>query len=348
MPNVILLVNGVEYSGWQSVRVTRSLEQVAGSFNLSVTDVWDAWSQSSGMASIKEGDLCQLQLDGETIINGTVDDRSVSYDKETHSIAISGRDATGDLVDCSVVPTQIEGQTLLQIAKQVCKPFGISALSKVDVGAVFGNRTFEPGQLCFELLSSLAAHRGLLLVSDTLGSLVITKPSKNRSAGALVFGENILACNGTASMRDRYRDYDVRHETPQSDGSSGEAATQIKSTAHDQGVLRYRPLTIQADDATDLQKKVNFERNVRAAKAKPLTYTVAGWLADDFTLWQENTVVSITDPHQQPPLHKTDMLISTVSFVRDENGTRTEISVLAQGAFDVLAVPPKKDVTAWP
>jgi len=347
MPKAVLLVNGKEYAGWQSVRVTRSLEQVAGSFSLGVTDIWDAWSQSSGMGSIKEGDFCQVQFGGETIINGTVDDRSVSYDKENHSISITGRDATGDLVDCSVVPTQIKGQTLLQIAQQVCKPFGIPALSNVDIGAVFGNRTFEPGQLCFELLSSLAAHRGLLLVSDTLGNLVITKPSQNRSAGALVFGENILACNGTASMRDRYRDYAVRHDTPQSDGLSGEAATQIKATAHDRGVLRYRPLTIQADDATDLQKKVLFERNVRAAKAKPLTYTVAGWLADDFTLWKENTVVSITDPHQQPPLDKTDMLISTVSFIRDESGTRTEISVVAQGAFDVLAAP-EKDVTAWP
>ena len=203
------------------------------------------------------------------------------------------------------------------------------------------------GGLENELLASLASHRGVLLTSDSLGNLLITKPSKNRSAGAIVFGENVLSCNGRASMRDRYRDYTAKNQTPQSDTWGGESATQVKVSAHDAGVVRYRPLTIAADDGTDVQKKVNFERNVRAAKAKPLTYTVAGWLADDFTLWKENTVVSVTDPHQQPPLNKADMLISTVSFVRDENGTRTEISVVAQGAYDVLAVP-EKDVTAWP
>ncbi|MDQ7010358.1 MAG: hypothetical protein Q9M29_00920 [Mariprofundaceae bacterium] len=337
MPDVILLVNGVDYGGWTGVRVTRSIEQLAGSFELAVTN-----RDGRGTAlPIRDGDLCRLLIDGQQVIAGAVDDRTVSYDAGSHTISISGRDATGDLVDCSVREVQIKGNTLLQIAGTVCKPFGISVLADVDVGGKFTSVDAEPGQTAHELLATLAAQRGVLLCSDDLGNLRITTAGRTRSPGAIHYGRNVLACNAPASMRDRYSDYTVKYQSSQNDQFNGATATQASATTRDPAVKRYRPLTVLAEDGVDLRKRADNERNVRAGRAQRIIYTVSGWYADAGmqTLWQPNTLVPVTDPNQEPGLDNTELLISTITHILDDQGTRTELTVLPRGAFDLLAVP---------
>jgi len=335
VPDVNLKINGVNYGGWNSVRVTRGIEQIAGSFELAVTDKWSGHAPMS----IKPGDRCQVLIGSEQLIDGYVDDRGVEYSRDAHSITITGRDATGDLVDCSSAIKQTKGQDLFRIATDACKPFGITVTKDADIGKVFADEYAEPGQSVFELLSTLAGHRGVLLVSDGKGGLKITKEGTASAPSALVFGENIETCSARDSLRDRFKTYTAMYQPAQSNQSYGTPATQLKAVEKDAGVGRYRPLTVLADEGGDLAKKAKYERNVRAGRARSITYTVTGWLADGQQLWQPNTRVLVTDPNQEPVLANTPMLITTCTYIRDDQGTRTELAVVRPGAFDVLATP---------
>ena len=57
MPEVILTVGGRQYGGWKSVDIRRGIEQIAGSFELSVTERWAGQDQ---MRPIRQGDDNQL------------------------------------------------------------------------------------------------------------------------------------------------------------------------------------------------------------------------------------------------------------------------------------------------
>jgi len=334
---VELRVNGAKYGGWTAMRISPSpMTELCGSFELTVTD---RWSGADIARPIKKGDLCHLLIDGEQIIAGIVDARVVSYDKESHSISISGRDATADLVDCSAKVVQMEGQTLKQVADIICKPFDITVHADTDVGAAFASRNAEAGQSGGEVLLALAAHRGLLLTTDDLGNLRITKPSNERSPGGIVFGKNVLACNAQDSASDQFSEYTVMHQYAQSDETNGEVATEGRYTSKDKSVSRYRPLTIIVDEGADLKKRADFERNVRAGKGKAIVYTVDSWYAAPGVLWKSNTNVPVTDPNQEPRLDNTLLMITNTDFICDESGTRAELTVMPKSALDVLAEP---------
>ncbi len=336
---VQLKVDDIDYGGWTSMRITRSIESISGSFELTVSD---NWSGENITRPIKKGALCQLLIDGEQVIGGAVDDRSVSYGKESHDITISGRDATGDLVDCSAIETDLKGSNLLEIATKLCKPFGIKVRAETDVGKPFGKSNIAPGQTVFEVLSMLAADCGVLLVSDALGNLIITKASDKPSGGSIVFGKNVLTCSANDSMRDLYSKITVKNQGPQNDSDSGKRPTQSEYVSEDASFgKRHRPLTILAENGADLKKTADFERNVRAGRARSVVYTVTGWGPDEMSLWQPNTIVSVTDPNLEPPLDHTPLLISSVSYIRDEQGTHSELTVMKRSAFDVLLTPEK-------
>lgn len=336
LDDVVLRVNGMNYGGWTSVRITRSMEALAGSFELAVTDRWIG--QNIGRP-IKKGDACAVLVNDVPVITGYVDDRLVSYDKEQHSITITGRDKTADLVDCTLPDASYAYQTLAQIATAVCDPFGISVITDTDVGKPFEKWHVETGETPYETLSKAAAHRGLLLLSDGLGALLITKAGSAIAPASLRFGQNIETCSVTQSQRDQFSIYTVRNQVGGSDLFSGEQAAEVKATSTDTTVKRYRPASIHADAGTDIQQRADYERNVRAGKANRFIYTVSSWLANGSTIWPLNQLLPVTDPNQEPKLHNTELLIAGVTFVRDENGSSSELSLLARGAFDLLATP---------
>src|SRR5688572_22527297 len=97
--DVKLLVNGRRYSGFKSIRVTRTIESIAGSFALEVSDRWsaeEAWP-------IVEEDACRVEVEGETVIDGYVERIDVAATKDSRTLAYSGRDRAGALVDSSAL-----------------------------------------------------------------------------------------------------------------------------------------------------------------------------------------------------------------------------------------------------
>jgi prophage tail gpP-like protein len=326
--HVSLIVNGTEYVGWESEKVTRTIESLSGSFEFA----------AAGKVPFSPDDPCQVMIDGTSVIKGYIDDVAPEYDGTRDVTHVRGRDTTGDLVDCSLPAVETSNQTLEQVAKAMCKPFGIPVTVETDIGKPFVTNYLDHGMTCFELLQKLARFRGVFIVADGNGGLVITKASTAKAAGAIVRGQNVERMTGMLTRRDRFSEYTVVNQVPGGDYVYGTDASMPHATVKDPGVPRYRPTVLVVEPQDDLQAYGAWQRNVRAGRSSAATHTVTGWYADGKSvLWQPNQHVPVTDPSMD--LVTADRLISEVVYLRDREGTRSEIRHMPPGAFDLLAIP---------
>ena len=87
---IALRVDGQIYEGWQKVRITRSLRDIAGDFELSLTRKWD----NPGEMVIKPLSACTVHIGNELVLTGYVDDFIPSYDAREVSWVVSAISGT--------------------------------------------------------------------------------------------------------------------------------------------------------------------------------------------------------------------------------------------------------------
>lgn len=340
MPKTELKVGGALYGGWKKISIRRGMEQISGAFDLSVTE---RWPDQRAPRLIKPGDACQVLVDGAPVITGHVDDVDPAFDKESHGVTISGRDRTGDLVDCAAIwkTGQWSGRTLAQICADLAAPFGIEVVDTVKAATPFPTFAIEEGESAFETTERAARMRGVLLLSDGEGRLVIARAGTGRAGSALVQGVNILAGEGKFSQRERFSRYIVKGQSQGNDQRFGAAVAQQKGEAVDEAITRYRPLIVMAEDQGDgvsLRERAAWERNVRMGRGSRATITVQGW-AHAGGLWQPNQLVRVTSALLDVD---EDLVVAEVALTLDDRGTLAALSVCRADAFDVLAQKARK------
>lgn len=344
---VQLRVNGVDYSGWKSVRIARSIEQIASSVELGVTDTDPDTLKE--LRPIQPGDSFELrvadlfQRNGRVVMAGFIDDREASQTKDSHELRVSGRSYTGQLVDCAAIHKtgQWINRTMKQIAEDLCKPFDILVFVRTDVGSPIPEWKIEPSESVFSCLERLARDRGVLLTTNDFGHLVIERAGNDSASAALINGQNILSASLIRSLRDRFSSYTVKAQRKGSDDVYGDSLS-VSATAKDKNVGLDRKLIILADDQTDYagaKRRAQWEANVRAGRATQLTVRVLGWSHAD-GLWQPNTLVTVQHPWLDL---NSELLIKTVIFTLDEGGAITELQLTRREAFDLIPMPAPKD-----
>ncbi|KGE77401.1 phage baseplate assembly protein [Halomonas salina] len=336
MSELALIVDGTRHLGWKEVAIRRGLDQMADSFEVTLSE---KWSESAEPRRLRTGQPVVVEIDGEPVITGYIDDVLPSYDAKRHELVVAGRSKTADLVDASSTATPWEtSQTLLQVARRVAEPFGIEVVAEVDVGAPLRSLEIEPGQTYGEALMQIASYRALLMVADARGRLVITRPPRERLATELALGENIRRARGRFSDRDRFGTVIVQGQGAASDGWFGTAASAPEGRAKDPGITRHRPTLVLCDTSTDsasCRQKAEWEIRRRWGQSRGVTYTVAGWRHQD-GLWRPGDLVPIRDPWLGL---ETEWLISEVQQLLDERGERSEIRVVPPSAYDLQAQP---------
>jgi prophage tail gpP-like protein len=343
MADVRLRLGANDYGGWKDVRIQRSIEQIAGKFSLALTE---RWAGQDVPRPIRPGAECQVLIDGTPVITGYVDDVQIDYSANDHTVSATGRDKTGDLVDCSAPnkDKQRFNVTLLGLAKKLCAPYGIEVTADVDVGPAFISTTDDSGASVFEALNAAAAIRAVLFVSDGLGGLLITRASELSIQAVLRLGENVLACSALFTHLDRYRDYTVYGQQPGTDNTYSTDASEPHASTRDEFVTRHRPLTLIAEKRIDLaaaKVRAEWERNVRFGKSQRIQYTVQGWHHAPGELWPINRLVTVRDDYIGIDA---SLLITGVTFILDASGMRTELVVMPREAY--LLVPLPED-DAW-
>lgn len=351
MADLVLSVGGRRYEGWKSVRVTRSIERLAGSFDLGVSDRWGGQEESW---PIGEEDACRVEIDGTVVIDGFVDRRSIQLTETDRILSYAGRDRAAALVDsCPVLPRwTFRNATILDVAKAVAEPLGVRVRLAPGVVLPPAQRKLavHPGESAFEALLRAAAATGVLLVSDGAGGIVITRSGIQRAATPLVEGDNVRRASASYDGTDRFRRYVVLTQVPGTDEAAGDV-TRVRAEATDPGVRRAgRVLVIRPESGitTDYaRKRADWEARIRAARSETVSVVVVGWTQPRGGLWPVNALVSVRIPAIGV---NGDMLIAEVEHTLAEGvGEITEISLVRPDAFtpEPAAATVKTGGAAW-
>ncbi|KHA57166.1 hypothetical protein NM74_07840 [Aeromonas hydrophila] len=343
-------IAGRRFEGWTDVSVTHSIEQVASSFTLSLTDRWGVAMEPR---PIHKGDACLVSLEGEPLINGYVNSANPGYDADQRRLSVSGRSKTGDLVDCAadIDGGQFKGRSLVQIAQALCKPFGIEVVNEVPEATkpLTTDWQLEPGESVFESLERAARFARCLLMPDPRGRLVITRAGNKTLSVQLRYGENIREADGQYDDSDQFSDYIVLGDSAAGgdawDTLDATAVTQTLGRVKDDTVQRYRPMIILAEDNMDTARAIEraeWEMRRRRARANQVEITVKGWTVPGSSLlWPLNHLVPVTCPWLN--LDREFLLITALMFTKDRQGTRTRLTLMPKEGFEVEPITPKKN-----
>jgi prophage tail gpP-like protein len=352
-PKVALAVNGKRYSGWKTARITRSIESISGSFELGLSE---RWANQSKPWPIREGDECAVLIDGVAVITGFIDKREIEFDANSHTVSVSGRDRTGDLVDSSALLDKWEFKNIsvLALAEKLCDPHRVSVALQpgltLPAATLPKKYSIDPGDTVANALENLCRVAGVLPVADGAGGLELVRASADRCTTELVEGKNILRARATFDGSGRFNEYLALGSHKGRDDLYAANAAAIKGSAKDESVRPSRILVIRPEgnvtpaQATD---RAQWEATTRAARGDTFTVTVQGWKQADGQLWPVNRVVRLRSPMLD---FAGDLLIAQVSYSLDVNsGTTTQLELRARDAFKPQAViQPNTGNNYWP
>ena len=149
--SVKLNINGQDHEGWTEIQIRKSIEELSGSFEFTLTD---RWKEGQKPLAIIPGSACQVSIDGEKLIDGYIDGMEFSYDADNHQIRVAGRDKTADLIDCAITTGTGEWKNLKleDLAKQLATPFGVNVKTEVDTGERIPKFNSEQGMSVYEAI----------------------------------------------------------------------------------------------------------------------------------------------------------------------------------------------------
>jgi prophage tail gpP-like protein len=329
---VKLRVNGLIYEGWTQVSITRSLTNVSGQIKLGMTRMMN---QKQGL-SIAIGQPMSVDIGSERVATGYIFSLNPSYDYQKSTFEVICFDKTADLAHCSVVgqSTQWHNMSLFDLAKSLCKPFGIAVQSEFQVGLqVIKSIDLDEGSSVFELLDKEARNQGVLLTSNAQGNLILTRASTQKIKNQLRLGENILAASGTQSGENRFSHFIIKGQTAESwdaDVSGGQSVT-----VRDKNISRYRPkVEIIENNYTEGTAKTRGQWQLAYSISQSIStqITVATWHDEDGKLWAVNRLIFIDDPLQNL---KQNMLISQVELTEDDSGRLCILSLVHPKSFEI-------------
>lgn len=359
---VTLVIAGEEFRGWTSVRVTRGIERMPSDFTVSLTEVFP---NAPHFLQIRPGQDCELWIGRDRVITGFIDRVSPSLSKQAHTVAVTGRGACCDLVDCMAEwpGGQIVATSVLEAARKLARPFGIDVNGEAGPAVGGGGSILIPqlvlmiGETPWEVIERLCRIAGLLAYDQPDGSLLLaanpvqvlanavaTQGGFTAAASGFAEGINVKAAHATFGMDQRFSNYRAFRFAFDSfrDVGTGEAANQI-AEFKDTGVTRYRPHAIlmelgKAMALENAAKRALWEAKRRWGRSYSVNVTTDSWRDSAGVLYAPNTLARLDLPTLK--IDAVDWLISEVTYNMTESGTECEVALMPVEAFGVAPTLP--------
>jgi len=332
-----ILIGDNIFTGWKKVSVSRSMEALAGSFSLSLTQ-----STAEIVNQIRPG--CPVAVwitDGvrdAQLLSGFIDNRNTKDGPEGVEITINGRDKTADLVDCSAIveSSTWTSATLKKICDDLLKPFGLLCIDYAENLEPLEKFTIQNGDTVHAVIESTCRSRGVLPLTDRWGNLtLVNSTGQTASIERIERGYNLLSMEEKHDETNRFSKYIIKGTANTGGDGHGwdEVTTSMKSEATDTQITRYRPVIINAEGKptnTSIKKRALWEAQVRAGRSKEYSATVRGWIQGDesstseYQPWDINHLVPVRDSIMGI---NQDMLITGVEFSSDDSGELTTVTL---------------------
>lgn len=346
---ITLIINNIEYSGWLSVNIAKSLENLSASFSIDLTQLFD--NDNSINQVVKRGDEIKVLIDGRQIINGFIDTVSISYSNNSHSIRIDGFDKTIDLVQSSLVGNQDLNPpyTVVTLVNSILRGLNLSNKIKVT-NTVSGLSSYdvtfdsERGKNAWQALDKYLQKKSVFATSDTDGNIVIFRGSFGSTARGLfnrktnnTFENNVLSATKNTTTANRFNLVSVvsQSESIESEGlfydQGGESFV-----SRDNSIRNSRKTEVLANSSMtseECQELASFIRNINQARGTVYTYRVQGFKqSENGDLWLPNYLVHVTDDFFDLDA---DLLIRSVSFSKSTAGSFTTMELVDKYAYSL-------------
>lgn len=338
--DVTLRANGYALAGWESVSIRRSVDEACSSFGVSVSQRYAVGNP----IPLRNGDAVEVYIGADKVITGWVDVVEPSIAATAHSIAVSGRSKTCDLVDCSAVdlPLRWRRRKIEQIAQALAEPFGLQVVVVGSTGPALPRFAVEHGETCYAALDRAINDRFLLVTDDPEGNLVIASFGSFPAATTqIVEGMNMLSGKSRADSSAIYSDIRVKGQRVGNDQDYGALVSDVTGQALDMESRRYRPLAINmSGPATPALAKSRavWEVKTRMAKSLQTSVEVQGWRQRDGRLWTVGEMVAVRSDSLGMD---GQMLIVSADYKLDAQGTRTALELAIPEAYTPEIAGPK-------
>ncbi|MCW8930006.1 MAG: hypothetical protein OQL19_07205 [Gammaproteobacteria bacterium] len=353
-----LQVNGKQYSQFKSAEVTIRIDALSNTFNFQAT-------ASKGLPlPFQGGDECKIIVDNTTVLTGSIEIVEVDYSSGSHSIALSGRDKTGDLLDSTLDSiSDINAPiTLKKLIEKIISTLGLDIQVIDTVNPASFNKAEdiaspEPGQSAFSFIEQYARKRQVLLTSNANGDIVITRASGTKINAFLqnVIGSNsnnIIRGNVSYDTTGRYNKYKFASSL-NTTALNFAGFVPIKNVVSQKGIYTDaairagRQLVLVSEDAfSDKQNadRAKWEANIRKARGRVYSVTVEGFTNQINELWDINTAVLVVDDFAGINAY---MLINSVTYSYSlDEGSITTLGLVNENAYTLTLSEPKVEKIA--
>ncbi|MEJ8674846.1 phage baseplate assembly protein [Chromobacterium amazonense] len=298
---VSLQINGRQHGDWTHYAIDSDLAMAA-----------DGWQVSLGLPGgafppdVEPGAMVKVQVGGETVLLGRIDDISHSVSPGSHQLALSGRDLAGILLDCSAPLFTAKGMTLQDVLDNVVKPLGIANI-RVDAKAQgqIEKINVDPGNSAWDVLTRAAQANGLTAWFDPDGTLVVGGPDYSRPASARLIlrrdgkGNNVLSLAETRSHAQRYSELTLLGQSHGQALTAGRHA--MRHQTFDSDVCYHKPrIQVEPDAASPAELAARADKMLADARLAgyTLTATVAGHRDSQGALWTPGQRIEVeSEPH---------------------------------------------------
>jgi prophage tail gpP-like protein len=347
---VSIQVGNRRITGWQTVGITRSVEAIPNSFQVTAADQYPTdptrvifYPGQTG------GEELTIRIGTDLVITGYADRYAIQIGPRQHEVIISGRGKTQDLVDCSadVIKTpdlqgaSLSAPNLRDLAQRLCRPFGLTARSAVeDLGKPIPNFTVAIGETSYEILERIARFAGYLIYEDETGNVVLDRVGTAKMSSGFVMPGNIEGASSTLAIDGRFSDYTAVWQSVNAYAEINPLGNQ-RATAHDKTMPRYRPrimVSEQTDnDATLAQRRVDWEMARRIGRSQSIYLTCDSWRDTAGRLWTPNRLAKVSAPYLK--LKDVEWIIGNVTFRKDQSGTHADLILMPPDAYAVEPAP---------
>ena len=336
--NISLTVNNQIISGWQKVRITRSVEKIPSDFDIELTE---SFPSSLSTISVLPGQACELKIGNDLVLTGYVDRYQPKIDDSSHTITMMGRSKCMDLVDCSAEwdGCQISGTSAADIASKLAAKYGILVTLLQDEVTLKPIQQFNMmyGETAGEIIERVCKFNALLYYDDVDGNLILSQVSKTDIASSgFTEGVNVQQASANFCADQRFSQYTVVIQATATLGDQPKNGDS-KSTVFDPGVIRNRKKIIVAEGGYQgkeiTEKRAIWERNRREGRGYQIEVVTDTWRDSAGKLWTPNTLAPVNIPSMK--LANVMFTIGEVTYMLDENGTTARLVLMPPSAYSV-------------
>jgi prophage tail gpP-like protein len=344
-------VAGKDFSSWQDVSITASIEGACRSFQLGAS------GDTAEDAPIYEGDAIEIRIDRELVLTGVVEGVGGEDSKDDRSFEFGGRSDTLDIVDCSNIAARTHQKTtILRLAQKLCAPYGVTVIAgSTDplLSDPIARFTVEPDETVYAAIERAARLRAVLIFDDPQGRLVLDVGAKGRFplavGAAIIHGQNKISASSSIDGSKLFSEYRIKGQRFSSDNDSGAPVAIVGAQSGGDGARRLRVKTIISKSslsAGQAKTRANWEAANAFGRAVAYSATVEGWRDQEGELWTPGTLIEINDPVRR---FVGQMLVVSVTYNKSsDGGTTCDISCAPEaGYYAQLPESPRKGIQAW-